>query len=159
MSLADLRRGAAPVGMVTDLPPLEAGAVRYLRLWCGDKPSRDRVALDFAAALGPAAGAHACSTLAGLCDLCARYGRRPLMRHSQDCRCLGADESCLAHLVASAAEGSRDDAMLLASLLVRADMAMGLATLAEELGLSLKRMSLLPRRPVPEMADAGTHLD
>ena len=40
------------------------------------------------------------------------------MRHSIECRCLGGDEACFANLVATAAEGEREDALLMATLMV-----------------------------------------
>ncbi|GGE59835.1 hypothetical protein GCM10011517_29270 [Actibacterium pelagium] len=68
------------------------------------------------------------------------------MRHELACQCLGADESCFANLIAEAAEGDPEDAMLIATLLVRADMAPCLAALARDVGLALKRMSLRSRK-------------
>ena len=53
-----------------------------------------------------------------------------------DCPCAGADECVFARFVALAAEGAREDAVLMAALMVRADIALGLATLAESIGLA-----------------------
>ena len=80
-------------------------------------------------------------TLDRLCSLCAAYGRRPLIRHGLKCACLGADENCFAQMIAAASEGAREDAMMLASLIVRPDFAPALASLSEELGLTLRRMT------------------
>ena len=59
------------------------------------------------------------------------------MRHHPKCPCLGADEACFANLVAEAVWGVREDAMLFAMLIVRADCAPGLVALAEQFGLAL----------------------
>lgn len=139
----EMQRGAARVGLLADLDAVEAGAVLYLRLWCdGD---RNQVARDFEAALGDAHGEAACRTLDQLCGLCARHGRRPLMRHHLGCACLGADEACFANFIAAAVGGEREDAMLIATLIMRADMAPCAAALAQDLGLALKRMAIRGR--------------
>ena len=134
-------RGGAPVGMVADLDPVEAGLVIYLRLYCSGPEARHQAERDFALSLGPDHGPEALESLGQICSLCADHGRRPLMRHGSSCKCLGADEACLANIVGAAGTGDREEAMLLASLMVRADMAPRLAGLAETLGLALARMA------------------
>lgn len=143
MTAAILRRGASPVGLVADLPPVEARAVRCLRTWCDGPEARDRISAEFSDSLGAQDGQGAFASLNDLCELCVRYGRRPLMRHKASCRCLGADEAAFAMLVANAADGARDDCMLMATLLVRPDLAPVVAALAQEAGLALKRQSLI----------------
>ena len=135
-------RGAAPVGFLTELGSVEAASVIYLRLWCDGPESQAQVWNDFAARLGPNQGRKALKSFEDLCALCTRHGRRPLMRHSVQCKCLGADESCFANFVAAAATGEREDAMLIATLLVRADVAPMIASLACDVGLALKQMQL-----------------
>lgn len=143
-------RGAAPVGHVADLDPIEAGAVRCLRLWCEADGPQSLVARDFVASLGAEAGGRAAETFSELCALCVRYGRRPLMHHATGCACVGADEACFARLVGAAGAGAREDAMLIASLLVRPDVAPGLAILAERIGLCLRRAAMsAPREGTP----------
>ncbi len=137
---APTSRGGASVGRLSDLDPIEAGAVMYLRLW-GDGPKgRADAASDFDIALGADQGRAAMLTLDRLCSLCAHHGRRPLVRHGLGCGCLGADENCFAQMIGAAAEGAREDAMMMASLIVRPDFAPALASLSEELGLTLRRM-------------------
>ena len=136
-------RGASAVGHLADLDAVEAAAVICLRIWCDGPDARARMRRDLAGALGACEGqGPALEAFEQLCALCARYGRRPLMRHGLHCTCLGADEACFANIVGAAAGGDREDAMLIASLIVRADMAPSLAGLAEVFGLALKRMSL-----------------
>lgn len=135
-------RGGAPVGMMTDLDPIEAGAVLYFRLWFDGPDSQVQVWNDLAAGLGTSTGRAVLQSFEQLCHLCVHHGRRPLMRHDVTCRCLGADESCFANFVANAADGNREDAMLIATLLVRADMAPSLVAAAEDFGLALKQMIL-----------------
>ncbi|WP_298838220.1 hypothetical protein [uncultured Roseobacter sp.] len=141
-------RGGAPVGFVTELGPVEAGAVLYLRLWSEGPVSRKQVRNDFATALGADNGRKALRSFETLCDLCARHGRRPLMRHHVTCRCLGADESCFANFIGYASEGEREDALLIATTIVRPDMAPSLVGLAQEFGFALRRMALRAGQPV-----------
>jgi hypothetical protein len=61
------------------------------------------------------------------------------MGHAPGCPCAGADECVFARFVALAAEGAREDAVLMAALMVRADLALGLALQAERIGLRLMR--------------------
>ncbi len=135
-------RGGAPVGFVTELGPVEAGAVLYLRMWCDGPDAQIQVWNDFATALGSQQGREALKSFETLCDLCARYGRRPLMRHHVTCECLGADESCFANFVGYASEGEHEDALLIATTIVRPDIAPCLVGLAQEVGLALRRMAI-----------------
>ena len=141
MSWAASHRGGAAVGLVGELGLIETGAVLCFRLWFSGAETRRQIEADFAASLGAAHGRQALNVLRELCELCVEHGRRPLMRHKIDCRCLGADEACLANLIAAASEGEREDAMLLATLIVRPDVAPWLVGLAETFGLALRQMT------------------
>lgn len=147
MTRAGHKRGGAPIGVLTDLDPVEASAVRFLRLWSEGPESRDVLQAEVLASLGEDHGRHAYDCMGSLFGLCARHCRRPLARHALDCECLGADEGCFANFIACAAEGAREDAMLIATLLVRADMAPSVAALAQDVGLAFARMALRDRRP------------
>ncbi|PTW52212.1 hypothetical protein [Rhodovulum kholense] len=148
------RRGGAAVGYLTDLDPVEAGAVRCLRLWADGDAAQRELRRELADRLGPLQGRAAAESLNTICTLCAMYGRRPLMRHSACCPCLGADESCFATFVAAAGAGDREDAMLMAAMLVRADLAPGLVDPATRLGLALRHLATgvapQPSRPPAE---------
>lgn len=149
MTCATPPRGAAPVGFLDDLDAVEAGAVLYLRLWSDGPGAQAKMRRDFITALGLDHGQRALDAFEALLEICARHGRRPLMRHDVACRCLGADESCFATVLGYASEGASEDAMLLAASFVRPDMAGALAGLAQEVGLALRRMSLI--RAVPSI--------
>lgn len=142
MTDAQAKRGSAPVGFITELDGIEAASVIYLRLWCDGLDSRASVWNDFVSSLGVDQGRKALNSFEDLCSLCTKHGRRPLMRHSVNCKCLGSDESCFANFIATAATGDRDDAMLIATLLVRPDVAPLITSLAANFGLALKRMNL-----------------
>lgn len=155
MTGATQNRGGAPVGVITDLSGIEAASVIYLRLWSNGPDSQAEVWNDFSTALGSTQGRKALNAFEQLYGLCSKHGRRPLMRHSVSCKCLGSDESCFANFIATAAEGEREDAMLIATLLVRPDVAPMITELAADFGLALKRMHLCASRdiapfPTPE---------
>lgn len=145
-------RGAAPVGHLTELSALEAASVIYLRLWCEGPDRQQEVWSDFHTTLDTAQADETSRSFHELCSLCCQHGRRPLMRHSVECKCLGADESCFANFVATAAEGDREDAMLMAMLMVRPDMAHIVTSLATQVGLAMKRMHLSAPATVVERA-------
>jgi hypothetical protein len=133
-------RGGAPVGYLSDLSPAEEYAVLCLRLWCDD--ARARVRADFTTAFGVAGAGKLLESFERLYDLCARHGRRPLIRHHVACKFLGADESCFVTFIGYACDGDRDDALLIATTLVRPDVAPLLVALAQDFGLALRRMLL-----------------
>lgn len=157
MTAAPDKRGAAPIGHLAELDALEAASVIYLRLWSDGGDAQAQMQCAFSAMLGVDQGARAMRAFEDLCTLCATHGRRPLMRHGIGCTCLGADEACFAHFIATAAEGERDDAMLMATLLVRVDMAPVLVALATDVGLALKRMRLRTPRAVNQPQQTEFH--
>lgn len=141
MTDAAIHRGAAPVGYVTDLDPVEAGAVLYLRRWYDGPAAQAQVWNEFARALGPQEGRRALKSFETLCDLCLAHSRRPMMRHDVGCKCLGSDEACFANFIGYATDGEREDAFLIATALVSPGIAPTLVSLAQDVGLSLRCMS------------------
>jgi hypothetical protein len=144
--------------MIAELDAIEAASVIYLRLWSDGPDARMQVRKDFISALGQNQGDKAFHAFEQICSLCARHGRRPLMRHSVNCKCLGADESCFANFIATATDGDRDDAMLIATLLVRPDVAPIITACAFDFGIALSRMHLgAPRDYAAQNAQHTTY--
>jgi hypothetical protein len=137
----EVPRGAVPVGNVDLLPVLEQGAVRLLRQWCQDEAGRIALAQDFTRTLGEARGAAAVTALGHLVALFASHGRRPLMRHSLTCTCLGGDESAFAQMVAAAAAGDTEDAMAFALTMMPPDAAFAAVQTAGPLGHDILAMA------------------
>jgi hypothetical protein len=131
--------GAAPVGRLAELPPLEREVIRCLRLWCAGPEGRGAVACELAARHGDGIGRGLAADFGDLVAIMAGHSRRPLVGHAPGCPYAGADECVFARLVALAAEGAREDAVLMAALMVRADLALTLTTRAEAIGLRLMR--------------------
>lgn len=130
--------GARAVGHLADLDPASQLAVVALRLWCDG--GTEALGRDLAAAGdgGPAVA----ESFARFCAHCLAAARRPMVRHGACCPCLGADEAALAALVRMAAEGEREDAMMLGMVMLRADAVPAAVGLAQQAGLSLRRLIL-----------------
>ncbi len=148
MKMHQDQRGGAPVGCLAALDDIAATSVIYFRLWFDGADAQAHVWNDLAKYLGRDRAERALEAFEKLCSLCARHGRRPLIRHAVGCKCVGADESCFANFIATATDGDREDAMLIATLLVRADVAPLIASLAADFGLALKQMQLRAPRAV-----------
>lgn len=132
--------GAAVVADLRRLPSVQALSVMFLRDWCSG--SRASVSNALCEALGPQQGASTMAALDTLLGLLARDGRRPLCCHALHCLCVGADEAVIANLLHLAAMGEREDAMLIASLLLPADRAMIAVEAARVAGLGILRTNI-----------------
>jgi hypothetical protein len=140
MSLHDPKPcGGRVVADLSMLSPAEALLVGHLRLWFAGPEGQAEVWNDLALRLGPGAARHALGLFEDLLDLTVRHARRPLSCRHAGCAAVSADEAVFAHFVQSAATAAREDAMLIAVLLVRADVAPVAAALAEEAGLAFLR--------------------
>ena len=140
MNFVQETRGAAPVGQLLELPPVEMTAIIYLRMWCEGGPSRIQVRRDFIMALGETDGKLHNSVFASFMLILMHKSRRKIMRHGINCQCFGGDESAVANMIAAAAAGDYDEAVLLAAHLVHAHTADELVKPAEEIGLVFNRM-------------------
>ncbi|MGB3553526.1 MAG: hypothetical protein WBA25_02680 [Jannaschia sp.] len=134
--------GGATVADLRALPSPQALTVLFLRDWCEGPEGRKRVASVLKGALGPAQGSAACEAWDSLIGMLVGEGRRPLMRHDLGCRCVGSDEAVIANLLAVAATGAREDAMLVVSLLLPGDRLIVAAHFAEVAGLAVARADL-----------------
>ena len=142
MITAKEKRGGAPVGFLAELDGIGAASIIYLRMWHNGPESQADVWTDLSSSLGADHGRKALKAFETLCSLCSQHGRRQLMLHAITCKCIGSDESCFANFIATAATGEREDAMLIATLLVRADFAPIITSLASDFGLALMLMNL-----------------
>ena len=140
MNNGNPHRGGSPVGYLNEFSDLEASTVIYFRLWCDGPNTQTKVYRDFFNVLGSEVGKESLKSLEKLCQIISDHGRRPLIRHDSECKCVGADESCFANLVVSAVKGESDDAMLIATLLVSPAFAPDLVTCSLEFGLALQKI-------------------
>ncbi|WP_226782617.1 hypothetical protein [Oceaniglobus trochenteri] len=144
-------RGAAPVGHLEELPPVELCAILYLRGWCHGGAHKDRIGADFRLVLDAEGADAAFGRFGDLMSSALSGCRRPLMRHSVDCRCFGGDECAFAHLIAAAAGGDNDDAMLFACTLLRPAAAFDVVQQANALGPVFLRLARNARCPDGEI--------
>jgi hypothetical protein len=142
--------GGVPVGRLDGLPQGEARAVRGLRRWCDGARSWAAYATELEREIGQRRAADGTRALDTCCRLLLTRPRRPLVRHSAGCICVGADEAVFARIIASAAAGEREDAMLMACLLARADLAAPICAAAEVAGMALSQEAALPRKAAPQ---------
>lgn len=118
------------------------GALRAHALFC------DRMAEPMALA--------AFEALQDLTEVLGPHIRRPLRCHAPHCARVGLDEAAFARFVQEAALGEREDALLLASILVQARAILPLTDIAARLGLCLHRATLTAPR-IPDPASATRH--
>lgn len=134
--------GGAPVADLRTLEPDRGLAVLLLRDWFDGAEGRERVTAVLTDALGPHAGAPAVEAWGELCGILAAQARRPVMRHSTSCSCVGADEAVVSLAVQLAARGEREDAMMVLALLIPGDRLLCALSAAERTGLALRRAAL-----------------
>ncbi len=149
-------RGAEAVATIAALPFHEALIIGSLRARCDGPDAMASFASELSGLQGASRAAMILDRLDDFFDLTLRHVRRPVMRHGATCSCVGADEAVLAHLVTISASGDREDAMLMACLLVRSDVAPLVVSLAQALGLELMR-SLPATRGHPAMPSETVH--
>lgn len=130
-------RGAAAVGLLSDLAVQEQIAVLILRQWFNGAEARGAISQDLIRMLGREHAANAERSLAHLINLMVNYGRRPLMHHDLRCSCLGGDESTFAHLIAAASVADHEEAMAFALTIMPAAVAYEAVQTAETLGFAL----------------------
>lgn len=146
-------RGAAPVGCLHELPPVELAAIVYLRAWCAGGADRRMIARDFRQVMGHGAGAMAVADFDALVSAVLGNGRRPIMRHELACQCFGGDESAFANLIGAAVAADRDEALLFSATLVTGAAAWAVVELAQRLDQVFLRLARLSDA-VPRAVDA-----
>jgi hypothetical protein len=140
MSLEALfRTPPAPVRRLDELPELERRLVCAVRLWRDGPDGRAELAAALAARAGPAVGRAAAARLGELMALTQGNRRLPLRVARVGAPGALGDECVLARLVSLAAEGAREEAVLLAALVARADRALDVARVAAAVGHLLTR--------------------
>lgn len=133
--------GDLPVAAMGGLTPVAGLVVAVLRGWNAGGPGQAMAVLR-AHMTEPRAGA----AMAALCDLAGVLGahrRRPLACHAPHCTRVGADEAGFARFVECAALGAREEALLMAGLIVEGRAILSLTDAAARFGLHLHRASLV----------------
>lgn len=136
--------GGNVVNRIALLPETEAWWVRALRLWCDGEDGQAALRDQLCRHLGREASDMFFARFTDLIALMLRHGRRPMMYHDLNCDAVGADEAVFA-LFCAQAVGDREEAMMIACLILRADVAPIAVSLAQTLGLDLMRGARVPR--------------
>ena len=113
--------GEVTVGMIEAIPSLERKSILLLRH--ANKLASSDEKTEF-----PPEIREVCMNqgqrfrILKLLDLIALNSRRPLMYHEPTCKCIGADENVFANLIRFSGDGNEDEALILASLIVRSSV-------------------------------------
>jgi hypothetical protein len=134
-----LRAAAAPVRRLDELPEAERRLVACARLWAGGAARHADLRRLLEDRGGEAAGRAAFGRLDELMRLLLVHGRRPLRLSPVGAEGVLGDECVLARLVGLAAEGAREEAILMSAVMIRADLALELARVAAATGRVLAR--------------------
>ena len=132
--------GGAPVGRMEFLDLEEYTIISFLRRWWDGDISRSHLNKELIINLGYAEGNLAFQSFKDLCEIIFHHGRRSLIRHQLDCNCVGADESCFAQLILRAANNYKEDAILIALLLVPPHLTSQTVSLSEKIGTAIKQL-------------------
>lgn len=138
--------GGATVADIRTLDGLQSLAILMFRDWFDGPAGRTRVEQVFEGALGTGAGVAGLDAWDEMMTVLSDGVRRPVMRHSLTCQCVGADEAVIAQVIALAGRGEREDAMLILSLLVSGERLLPAIHSAERAGRALMRINLRDRR-------------
>ena len=134
----------APISRLDDLPTLERRLVICARLWQAGAAGRTELGRGLTARHGPAIGKATEDRLDELLQMVCAHSRRRVELSPVGAEGASGDECVLARLVALAAEGECEEAILISALLIRADLALELARRAMALGhLMLRRPGAL----------------
>lgn len=133
------RTSLTPIARIDELAPLERQFVRLARSWRAGRAAQIAALAELATQKGPRIARLIGHRMDDLVSLISVHGRRDLVFAPVGSAEALGDECVLARLVGLAAEGNREDAALVGMLLIRADLAIGMAGLAQSLALLLLR--------------------
>ena len=148
--------GTVPAGHMSEMTGVAGMVIACLRHWNRGGAAaalgllRDR--------MGETRAGSSFEALQDLADVLEAGMRRPLRCHTPDCPCVGCDEAAFARFVEEAAFGTREDALMLASLFVESRGILSLSDAAERLGLHLHRAALCKdRQHIPDPVSQTRH--
>lgn len=127
----------------SDRQKLEALSISLLRLWADGQAGRARMTAEIYETIGPQRGHRIVTLWAEFIEIYGLYQQDPSAPHAIYEDYLSIDEAYFAQFLAIAAEGDREEALLLAMSRVRPDAVLVLTNLATQIGLSLKQILLI----------------
>ena len=125
-------KGGSPVAIMSDLSWEEHLAIYYFRCCFVGSEALLEIHEEFRFYLGTETANKTIGALQFLFAKLQNGGRRRLVSHDLNCKCVGADENCFAQLVTRSTYTDKNDAILIGILLTDADLAPELVYAAED---------------------------
>ena len=125
-------KGGSPVAVISDLSWEEHLIIYYFRCCFEEPQALLEVHEEFRFYLGAEIANKTIGALQFLFNKLQNNGRRRLVRHDMNCKCVGADENCFAQLVTRSTYTDKNDSILIGILLTDADLAPELVYAAED---------------------------
>ena len=126
-------KGGSPVAVISDLSWEEHLVIYYFRCCFEGSEALLEIHEEFRFYLGTETADKTIGALQFLFSKLQNSGRRRLVSHDLNCKCVGADENCFAQLVTRSTYTDKKDAILIGILLTNADLAPELVFAAEDL--------------------------
>ena len=131
-------KGGSPVAVISDLSWEEHLVIYYFRCCFEGSEALLEVHEEFRFYLGTEIANKTIGALQFLFSKLQNNGRRRLVRHDLNCKCVGADENCFAQLVTRSTCVDKKDAILIGILLTDADLAPELVYAAEDFAAGVR---------------------
>ena len=133
-------KGGSPVAVISDLSWEEHLVIYYFRCCFEGSEALLQVHEEFRFYLGAETADKTIRSLQFLFSKLQNNGRRRLVRHDLNCKCVGIDENCFAQLVTRSTSADKKDAILIGILLTDADMAPELVYAAEDFAVGVQAL-------------------
>ena len=133
-------KGGSPVAVISDLSWEEHLVIYYFRCCFQGAEALLEVHEEFSFYLGTETANKTIGALQFLFSKLQNSGRRRLVSHDLNCKCVGADENCFAQLVTRSSNTDKRDAILIGILLSNADLAPELVYAAEDLAVGVRSL-------------------
>ena len=125
-------KGGSPVAIMSDLSWEEHLVIYYFRCCFEGSKAFLEIYEEFRFYLGTEKANKTIGALQFLYNKLQNNGRRRLVSHDLNCKCVGADENCFAQLVTRSTYTDKKDSILIGLLLTDADLAPELVYAAED---------------------------
>ena len=125
-------KGGSPVAIMSDLSWEEHLVIYYFRCCFEGSEALLEIYEEFRFYLGTEKANKTIGALQFLYNKLQNNGRRRLVSHDLNCKCVGADENCFAQLVTRSTYTDKKDSILIGLLLTDADLAPELVYAAED---------------------------
>ena len=125
-------KGGSPVAIMSDLSWEEHLVIYYFRCCFEGSEAILEIHEEFRFYLGTEKANKTIGALQFLYNKLQNNGRRRLVSHDLNCKCVGADENCFAQLVTRSTYTDKKDSILIGLLLTDADLAPELVYAAED---------------------------